>query len=502
MNINYSRQFLRVYLSENLYYTYILQKMKDTIQEFLHRAPRLMVTKCIDGRMHGSIQKGYPPGLVKFGRTDGNKVNLNPANFWFWNRLDGVVNDAKWNTPGMPAFFISYMHRSKKGYGCAAHANNDKNALEAAAMQTEAVNIYYKPEEVYALTGMFNTDVMSETLIFPDEKRLDSEFLINEFALRKPIHLFTKEFLSNKIHDIHTARLVKHKTPKQLLEPIRWNPFFRDFQTLIAMENFLYQEISTTTRKGKNSLKEIYHSGVINYVWDFLNQQKDFPESLRATVIYQTLWNISYSLYLSNLFLTMNEKQILRHIDHNEKLICYGEGFEIMPRNQSILVKPGRGDDIESLNVAKKVLYTIREHYKQLHPPVLHINVEVVGRVNDWISMNEQIASPIRTLLRYADIVFGDNVKILTTYSYRDQKLFYPIRIYEDARLCLEEDVLDGMKEQASFNSVLLSINEATYCRNGLSRINHKIHFYSMDKNFKKSKLPKSSISWSFEAID
>ena len=60
-------------------------------------------------------------------------------------------------------------------------------------------------------------------------------------------------------------------------------------------------------------------------------------------------------------------KSAMRTIDHAEELVCYGDGFETLPRNKAVLVKTGRGDDIDALTVAKNVVEKNRKRYKQDH---------------------------------------------------------------------------------------------------------------------------------------
>ena len=112
-----AHDFFQKYLSENISDADTLERMRHVISEFAARAPKMIVMKCIDGRVHGSNAKGYPPTTIRFGRTDGNKVSLDKSNFWYWNRIDRVVKDAHFNTPETPALFIAFMHHSPRGSG-------------------------------------------------------------------------------------------------------------------------------------------------------------------------------------------------------------------------------------------------------------------------------------------------------------------------------------------------------------------------------------------------
>ena len=77
---------------------------------------------------------------------------------------------------------------------------------------------------------------------------------------------------------------------------------------------------------------------------------------------------------------------------------------------------------MDALKVAKVVLEKNRERYAQDHKLLIHINVEINGELIQWHDFNDNVGSHIKTMLRNVDIIFGDEVGILTTYSYRDQK--------------------------------------------------------------------------------
>jgi hypothetical protein len=212
--------------------------MKPVISEFASRAPKILVTKCIDGRVHGSKAKGYPATTIRFGRTDGNIVSTAKNNYSFWNRIDSTVNDAICNTPEMPAIFIAYMHKSDKGFGCAAHNNNEEESLKAIQNQTREIQKIFSTDRLYVLQGITNTDLMAETLLFDESIRISSEDLISDFSLNNLTDIFYKGFLKYPIKDPATARFVNFKTPEELMIG---NPplFHSDFQTSLSLKSFL-----------------------------------------------------------------------------------------------------------------------------------------------------------------------------------------------------------------------------------------------------------------------
>jgi hypothetical protein len=67
-----AHDYFHRYLSDNIQDTDTLERMQSVIAEFTARAPKVVVMKCIDGRVHGSKSMGYPPTAIRFGRTDGN----------------------------------------------------------------------------------------------------------------------------------------------------------------------------------------------------------------------------------------------------------------------------------------------------------------------------------------------------------------------------------------------------------------------------------------------
>lgn len=474
-----ANRFFESYLRDNVEKAETLRSMGDVIREFRARAPRVKVTKCIDGRVHGPKSKGYPQGCISFSRTEGNQIDLSLSNIQFWNRVDRVVLDAKRHTPGMPALFIALGHRSGHGHGCAAHGLDDAKALTAVKSQAEGVAKIYAPEELVVLYGMTNTDDMSERLVFPDGTELDTEVIIAELdrsqaPLREPSDVFRKEFLDNQIDDEATRRSVRNLTPREMLRGPQ-APMYRDFQTALAMEAYLLREIIRIERhRGKDN--RLLEPRIVDAVMGILDRVRGLPESLKGALLYQSVWNVAYALYQRRRLETMTPEEQELHQDHAEVLACYGEGFETLPRNQCVLVKTGRGNDEDALLVARKVLLSNRERYRaqgrpQAHPPLVHINVEVSGELSEWDAFNDQVLSRINTMLRPIRRVFGEDVRVLTTYSYKNQKRFYPVRVTPDvfaerhghsAEECFPMDVMRDLIDQ-SFTKAELERRENVY---------------------------------------
>lgn len=454
--------FCKKYLSENISDADTLERMRQVISEFALRAPKMVVMKCIDGRVHGSHAKGYPPTTIRFGRTDGNKVSLDRSNFGYWNRIDRSVKDAHFNTPGTPAVFIAFMHHSSRGFGCASHNNNNAEALKSIETQIAEVRKTYQESELYVMGGDTNTDIMAETLIFPGNVRIDPEDVIRYCNLKKPRDVFHEFFLRNKITDVATAQNVGNRTPDQLLQEV--NPeFFSDFQISLNMENYLLREITTTLNKDRGDLKRIIRPDILDYLFLTLDRVQ-MPETLIGPLLYQIVWNIAYALNHIDLNSTLSPEALERRLDHAEELVCYGDGFAMLPRNKIVLVKTGRGDDVDALTVAKKVLDKNRQRYKQEHSLLVHINIEVHGEMMSWDDFNDTVGSRILTMRRNVDYVFGMTAAILTSYSYRDRKRFYPVMILQDdPRVVCCADVISEINSLQKFSNISLKAQEMLY---------------------------------------
>ena len=457
-----TKEYISYYLKENIIESETLHRMKPVISEFASRAPKILVTKCIDGRVHGSKAKGYPTTTIRFGRTDGNIVSTAKNNYSFWNRIDSTVNDAICNTPEMPAIFIAYMHKSDKGFGCAAHNNNEEESLKAIQNQTREIQKIFSTDRLYVLQGITNTDSMAETLLFDESIRISSEDLISDFSLNNLTDIFYKGFLKYPIKDPATARFVNFKTPEELMIG---NPplFHSDFQTSLSLKSFLLLEISRIINDNDPLSQKLVQPDLFHALLSLLKNIKSLPKSLIPAFFYQMFWNISYAINQKNKLDSMTESEQLKIIDHAEEIICYGDGFELLPRNKTILVKTGRGNDIEALQVAKRVLEKNRSKKNPEYSKIIHLNIEVSGEQISWEDFNENISSKLHTMLRPISEIFDQDINILTTYSYRDQKRFYPINTIQDNRIINPVNIIDGINSSLHFSNMGLKSRESLY---------------------------------------
>jgi hypothetical protein len=203
-----------------------------------------------------------------------------------------------------------------------------------------------------------------------------------------------------------------------------------------------------------------------------LSAVHDLPERLLAPLVYQTLWNVAHTLHERERLASVTEAVRRRELEHAEEKVGYGEGFEIARRNRLVLAKPGRGDDQLALQVARKVLLANRERDRQPHPPLVHVNVELAGDVDSWEAFNRDVLAPLLTRVDNVHTVFGEDCRVLTTYSRTSEKCFYPVRINsdmepqphfaDDARECFPVDVTRGLTNQ-NFHRQQLALREQVY---------------------------------------
>lgn len=205
------------------------------------------------------------------------------------------------------------------------------------------------------MEGITNTDSMAETLIFENESNLDTTEFIRNFDFQACSDIFHKAFLKFPLKDPSTARYVNFKTPEELLaEPEL--AFFNDFQIALCMKSYLIREVIRIVVSDDFASQKLIQPDLFNALAQKLFSVKDLPPLLIPALLYQSIWNIAYSLYHKRKLSNLNETEKWKILDHAEELICYGDGFELLQRNKAILVKTGRGNDTDALNVARKVL--------------------------------------------------------------------------------------------------------------------------------------------------
>ncbi|MEI8230195.1 MAG: hypothetical protein WCG83_03575 [Candidatus Peregrinibacteria bacterium] len=479
-NIMAYRHLLQ-YLRHNIHASETIVKMKSFIERFRKWAPRFIKIKCIDGRAHGSDAIGYPEGTVDFFRTEGSKLTPGAGNFAFWDRIARVITDAVTHTPGTPALFIAMAHTADEGHGCAAQSK-DEHGIKIDSVQTVRENSLKTVQDhvtavrnrhgskVYALHGMMNTDDKSECLYFANGTVLDSRAIIQRLNLSNPEDVYTPEFLDHPIPDAEARQYTGNRTVRQLLEGSE-APFFHNMEVKIAMEAYLMEQIASSAQSGTC---DIIQPRVYREVRNTLESVNDLPGSLLGPLLHQTLWNIPYSLQQNNRLKPLENGSPERNalLEHDEDQINYGEGFELVGANKAVLAKTGRGDDIHAITVAKAVLDGNREKKNQQHKPIVHINVEATGDIDNWSTFNVEVLARLEVMTHLVyDVFKHEPVTIMTTYSHQGQKRFFPVQLplqRGDPRLSLPVDLNAGLSDNAAFSGVLKK-REVEYARRLLS---------------------------------
>ncbi|MCA9216806.1 MAG: hypothetical protein KDB27_27240 [Planctomycetales bacterium] len=441
-----ANQAFAAYLRRNVRASLELHRLDTSFKYFLAAAPRVFVSKCIDGRVHAGDEKGYPPSTVTYVRTEGTNVDLSPNNNRFWDRLHAVILDAANHTPGCPALFYALGHFGVMGSGCAAHNQDNDRALATVRQQAEELRKRYRPDELFIIHGMTNTDDHSLRLYFADGHELDTARLIErlntpEMPLADPRHAFQRDFLNQPLDDREANVLIDGQPPGTIMTGPD-APMFHDIRAMVAMESYLINEMRRIiVNRSRNNV--VFDPRLLEAVLDVLHSVSGLPTELMAPLAYQTIWNVAYTLHeRQRLETLLDEEQRTLSLQHAENMVAYGEGFELEKRNTLVLVKPGRGNDLEALDVARRVIVQHRHRRgEQHHPPLVHVNVEVTGTRETWQAFNVTVLAKLLTMATNVKHVFGDDCRMLTTYSYRRQKRFYPVHVYPDSQAANAEPI-------------------------------------------------------------
>lgn len=471
-----ANQAFASYLVRNVRASLLLHRLSSRLEYFLSAAPRAFVSKCIDGRVHAGDEKGYPPTTITYIRTEGTNVDLSPNNSRFWDRLHAVILDAATHTPGCPALFYALGHYGVLGSGCAAHNQNNAQALATVATQAAQLRAFYRPDQLFVMHGMTNTDDHSLRLIFEDGHVLDTEKIIQRLntptmPLHQPEHVFHADFLNQPLDDRDANVLLRGRSPADAIADPH-SPLFHDTQAMVAMQSYLINEMRRVViNRSRNNV--VFDSRLLEVVLQLLHSVPGLPQELIAPLAYQTVWNVAYALHeRQRLAACQDEAQRALALEHAEDIVAYGEGIELAQRNTLVLVKPGRGNDLEALEVARRVIMQHRHRrMKQIHPPLVHINVEVAGPMESWQAFNLNVLAKLWTMSTNVKRVFVNDCFVLTTYSYRHLKRFYPVHVQPDSGLAHFDPIMSFPINLAkSFTHQSYSRNELTLREDAFSR--------------------------------
>lgn len=445
-NIRALKQLCRDHLRHNVKIATEFQKSQEVIAAINAPLPYLFITKCVDGRVHGTRSKGLPPisHKTKIRRSDGNRFITDAKNGHFWETVHELAIEAHYRSPKMPVVAISLGHFSgtSNDLGCAAHHEESDKALkcvkdQAMALQKSAAG------NIIPVYGMTDTDNLLHHLWLLDEKNsdIDPAQMIHDLNLKTPMDLFTSEFLEKPATEIGIRNMNGEKIGDLLQGDIL--PFFHDISTSLHLQQFLLETFAKELPDNENTIvnPNLLHA----FRKKFTELDNAIPAILHPFFIYMLVWNMGYGLYKNQRLATMPDKEKKAYLGHSEKLICYGEGFQTLGRNDALLVKPGRMDISIPLAVTSKVINSVRTMYPQPFPPVVHINFELDHAPNT--PEIPKILAVLTTRINQVIEVFGENVRIFTTYSIEDEKCFYPVKTSDDGTtsIDLEWNVLEGI---------------------------------------------------------
>jgi hypothetical protein len=128
--------------------------------------------------------------------------------------------------------------------------------------------------------------------------------------------------------------------------------------------------------------------------------------------------------------------------------------------------------------VAQRVILSNRAKNPQPHPPLVHINVEVSGQMDNWDAYNDQVLAKIKTMLMPVYAVFGDDVQVLTTYSYKHEKKFYPTKV--DVSMTDETETVD--RRESFPMDVTRQLIDQSFTRTELERRENAYRQYMLDE--------------------
>lgn len=466
----------------------VLNEMLPTIQEFARFAGvKVEVCKCMDGRLHGNDHKGLPPTFAVNRRSQGNVIDVSRSNKDLWDGIGAALIEAK--SQGVPLLIIGSAHRAELGSGCAAHkkewdtrpADGDSRALNAVKEQTlQFRSAFGKNDNVQILSAMTNTDTGAMAFYDRDEV-FSAEAVMTKAKLRDARDVYEGEFMAQKIEEDWAHLSIKGKTPAQLLVGST-APVFTDLRTKIAFEAYLMRRVAEAKpNPGDNIVRP-----------DILEQMQSklgtVHEKLKPFLTYMFSMNLAHASHRRNgnteLVKKKDTEGLAARVEHGERVLGYGMGFDLDKPNSIILVKPGGGNDAQSVAIGHKVLNHNLEamHLAEKLPPLVHINIELPSPIQNWEEYKVVLAR-ILTKVGIVNKEFGTNVRILTSYSYHQsvptdekgvarRKQYFPLNADPENKTIVvtnDQDVGASMQSQRTFSAAELRKRESQYTNSGLA---------------------------------
>lgn len=481
-----ARKFFAEKLKKNRESAEAFHEMLPTIREFeTFAGVKVEVCKCMDGRLHGNAHKGLPPTFASNRRSQGNVIDVGRGNKDFWDSMEDDYLEAR--SKGVPLLIIGSAHRADIGSGCAAHkrdwdtkpSDGDKRALDV--VREEALQLrkaFEGRKDVQVLSAMTNTDTGAMTF-YNGEELFNAETTMAAAKLRDARDVFEGEFMAAKITEDWAHPLLKNKTPHELLLG-KHAPFFTDTRTQIALEAYLMRRIATSKpRIGENILRP----DILDAAQGKLEKM---PPKIKTFLTYMFAMNLAHASHRrnENAELAKTDKPaLMARVEHGEKVLGYGMGFDLDTPNSVILVKPGGGNDEQSVAIGHKVISHNLEAMRLADtlPPLVQINLELSGPIDNWTEYRRVMAR-LRTKVGIVNKEFGTHVRILTTYSYHQgaagspgvsrTKQYFPINPDPENRTIVvtaDQDIGSRMPNERSFSAKELHAREQRYTESGHS---------------------------------
>ncbi len=488
-----AREYFSGNLRQNREAANVFHTMLPTIEAFTKAAGvKVVVCKCMDGRVQTNNHKGLPPTFAVNRRSQGNVIDVDRGNKDLWDSIEIAAAEAA--AEKIPLLIITSAHRGVIGSSCAAFkrdwdrapADGDARArgsvTEQALQLTHAIDKDGSVEKgsVHVLSAMTNTDNGAMQFSRNSTQLFDAEAIMDAEKLREPFEVFEGDFVYKPIADDWAHESIKGKSPKELLAG-RSAPFFASMEVKIALEAYLM-------RKMRESLddepgRDIVRHDLLERISEKLTEESG---NLKKFMMYIMMANLMHATHYRNLNTTLAKQYpeaLRKRVSHAELKMSFGIGFDLEPPNTLILVKPGGGDDKKSLEIGKDVLLQNLRDLKLTGklPPLVHINIESTQSIDTWEKYVE-VLGRIRTKLAMVEDVCGSNVRIMTTYSYHQnvlagehgvvrRKQFFPLSsAANDPHVIVSphQDVGQGIMNRATFNAAVLRENEKRYTETGV----------------------------------
>lgn len=146
------------------------------------------------------------------------------------------------------------------------------------------------------MEGITNTDLMAETLIFENGIVLDTTEFIQDFDFKRCSDIFHCSFLNIPLKILPRRDMQDLKRRKNCFRNRNFF-FFNDFQTSLCMKTYLIREVTGIIVSDNLASQKLIQPDLFNALTQKLFSIKDLPPLLIPALLYQSVWNITYSFY-------------------------------------------------------------------------------------------------------------------------------------------------------------------------------------------------------------